>query len=164
MAQLFEHTFQEALFGVGALLALLGGILSIANGGAALSGGLMDAVSGGFAAFFLALFAGSLAGVGLAMMADALILGLRGSRMHMAVAACFSILSLLAAASSMARVEETSFPMFVLFFASLSAAGAFMLSAVVFGFSALFHSFIAKAQEREGRKASRSRSLSGHGG
>ena len=170
MAQLFEHTFQEALFGVGAILAFVGGIFSLANGGTVLQAGLMEAVSGGFAAFFLALFAGSLAGVGAAMMADALILGLRGNKAHVAVTFCFSLLSILVAASSMARAQDASFLMFVLFFAGLSASGAFMLSAAVFGFSALFHSFITKAREREsaggqgGGKPFRASKGSGQGG
>lgn len=172
MAQLFEHTFQQVLFGVGAVLLLAGGIFALSNWGTAPEAGLMEAVSNGFAAFFLALFAGSLAGVGFAMMADALILGLRGNKAHVAVSVSFSLLSLLAAASSMARAEQASFPLFVIFFAGLSASGAFMLSSAVFGFSALFHSFITQAQERESKAVrgqedgapSRTRRASGRGG
>lgn len=153
MAQLFEHTFQQALFGVGAVLALAGGIFALANGDSALGAGFAEALSYGFAAFFISLFSGSLIGVGAVMMADSLILGLRGNKAHVAVAAGFSLLSLFIAASAAADVRFSSFHMFVLFFAGLCASGAFMLSAAVFGFSALFHSFVAKAQEAQAREA-----------
>ena len=150
MAQLFEHTFQEALFGVGALLALAGAIFALANSQASIEGGFAEALSYGFTAFFLALFAGSLAGVGATMMVDALILGLRGNKAHVIAAVSFSLISLFVAASSVASPQLLDFHLFVLFFAGLSAAGAFMLSAAVFGFSALFHSFISQAAAKEG--------------
>jgi len=138
---MFEHTFQHALFGVGALLAFSGVIFAIANGTTSLSAGVAESLSYGFASFFLALFSGALIGVGIAMATDSLILGLRGNRAHVAVTAIFSLLSLLIAASSVFQPETSSFHLFVLFFAGLSASGAFMLSAALFGFSALFHSF-----------------------
>jgi len=149
MEQVFEHTFQQVLFGVGAVLALAGGVFALANGDSALGAGFAEALSYGFAAFFLSLFSGSLIGVGVVMMADALILGLRGNKAHVALAAGFSLLSLFIAASAAADARFSSFHLFVLFFAGLCASGAFMLSAAVFGFSALFHSFLAKAQARE---------------
>ncbi len=150
MSGMFDHTFQHALLGVGAFLAFAGAAFAFFNAGSALGGGLAEALSYGFAAFFISLFSGVLIGVGIAMVADSLILGLKSNKVHVAVAVGFSVLSLLIAAGAAADAQFTSFHTLVIFFAGLCASGAFLLSAAVFGFSALFHSFITRAQAEEG--------------
>ncbi len=150
MAGMFEHTFQQALFAVGAVLALVGAIFALAASPAGGDAGIAELISYGFASFFLALFSGALFGVGVAMASDALILGMRGNKSHVAACALFSILSLLIAASSVAKADSTSFYMLALFFAGLSASGAFMLSAAVFGLSALFKAYVSKAAPADG--------------
>jgi uncharacterized membrane protein YqjE len=144
MVLMFEHTFQKALFATGALLFLIGLIFAIISGTASIEGGLEEAISYGFTAFFFSMFSGSLIGVGTAMAADSLILALRGNKAHVLAAFLLSILSLLLAVASLANPALANFHLFVFFFAGISASGAFMVSAAVFGFSALFHSFLEK--------------------
>jgi hypothetical protein len=129
-------TFQQALYGVGAFLALFGGTFAIMSAGP--SGAqteFFDALAYGFTASFFALFSGVLIGIGAALFILGMLLGTKGSKAHIAGAFVFSVLSFFLGISAVAKPEASTFPMLVVFFAGLAASGAFFLSVGLFGFS-----------------------------
>lgn len=147
-ADRFGHTFQHALFGAGAFLFILGVAFGAATQGS-LSGAdsLMDALSQGFTAAFFAMFAGVLSGVGIALFADGLVLGLRGNKVHVAACALLSLLSLLLAFAPIANATGSGFFHISAFFAGVSASGALALSAAVFGLSAALRNYLSRKKE-----------------
>ena len=140
----FEHTFQKALFAVGIFLMVFGAAFATLNmGKAGGQEGVMDALSFGFNSLFFALFSGVMIGVGATLFINGLILGFRGSKLHMLLAFSFCVLSLLISATAISEVRSSSFQMLALFFSGMASAGAFLLSTVVFGFSGLLRLYLA---------------------
>ena len=141
----FEHTFQKALFAVGSILIILGTAFAVFNmGGADEQGGLLEALSFGFSAVFFALFSGVMIGVGATLFINGLILGMKGNKVHMLLAFMFFILSLLISAAVISPAQASTFPMLTLFFSGMASAGAFLLSAVIFGFSGLLRLYLSR--------------------
>ena len=133
-------TFQQALFGVGAFLILFGGIFALMSTSAqAGQQGFFDALAYGFTAAFFALFSGVLIGIGAAVFIAGMLMGVKGNTAHIALAAVFSLLSIFLAFSAIARPEDSTFPMLVVFFAGVAASGAFLTAAALFGFSGALH-------------------------
>lgn len=138
-----ELRFQQALYGVGIFLVLFGGTFALMSHGAAGgAGGFFEALSYGFTAAFFALFSGVLIGVGATLFIAGLLLGVKGNLVHIAGAFVFSILSFLLGLSAVANPEDSTFQMLVIFFAGMAAAGAFLLSAAVFGFEGVFRHLV----------------------
>ena len=147
MIDRFQHTFQHALFGVGAFLMLFGAAFAFLNyGSAEQPAGIVEAFSAGFSAFFFALFSGVLIGVGASLIIDGLILGMRGNRAHMVLAFLFCVLSVLIASLS-ATESGATFLHMIVFFGGLAASGAFLLSTVAFVFSEALHSYLARKKK-----------------
>jgi len=141
----FDHAFQGALFAVGAFLMIFGGAFAAANsGGAGSQESLMEALSFGFNSLFFALFSGVMIGVGATLFICGLILGMKGNKVHVLLAFMFFILSLLISAAVISEVRTSTFPMLTLFFSGMASAGAFLLSAVIFGFSGLLRLYLAR--------------------
>jgi len=141
----FEHTFQKALFAVGAILMMLGiAFAAFSMGRAGEQGDMLEALSFGFTAVFFALFSGVMIGVGATLFICGLILGMKGNKVHVLLAFMFFILSLLISAAVISEVRTSTFPMLTLFFSGMASAGAFLLSAVIFGFSGLLRLYLAR--------------------
>ena len=138
-----ELKFQYAIVLVGSVLLLAGTVSALANSGAtAMELDFFETLAYGFTAAFFALFSGVLIGVGTALIASGLILGLRGNRMHIALAFLFSVLSLLVALFAIAKAESFSFLSIVIFFAGMASSGALLLTSVVFAFSAALRKYM----------------------
>lgn len=145
MIDRFQHTFQHALFGVGAFLMLFGAAFAFFNyGSAEQPAGLVEAFSAGFSSFFFALFSGVLIGVGAALIIDGLILGMRGNKAHIILSFLFCVLSMLIASLSVTESQGATFLHLITFFGGLAASGAFLLSTVAFVFSEALHSYLAR--------------------
>ena len=140
-----ELKFQHALFATGAFLIIIGLAFALLNAGGAVEGaGLLESLSYGFTSVFIALFSGVLIGVGGTLVTCGLVLGLRGNVTHVLMSFMFSVLSTLIAIAAVAKAETSTFPVLVLFFAGLAAAGAFMLSAVAFGLSGALRNYLTR--------------------
>ncbi len=129
-------TFQQALYGAGAFLALFGGTFAIMSSGpTGAQAEFFEALSYGFTASFFALFSGVLIGVGAALFIVGMLLGTKSNKAHLAGAFIFSVMSFLLGISAIANPADSTFPMLVVFFAGLASSGAFFISAALFGFS-----------------------------
>lgn len=138
-----ELSFKNALFAAGLALMAIGIGFGVANmGGASGSSDLVEAISFGFASLFISFFSGSLIGVGMALVLNGFIVGIRGAKVHVLAALGFALLSLLVSASSVASPASVSFPLFVLFFSGLSATGAFLISAVLFALPHILRGYL----------------------
>jgi len=136
-------SFRQALFGVGAFLILFGGAFALMTSAASgAQQGFFEALSSGFTSAFFALFSGVLIGVGSTLFIVGMLLGIKGNAAHITGAFVFSILSMLIAVSAVANPAQTTFPMLVVFFAGMAAAGAFLLAAVIFALSSAMKSYL----------------------
>jgi len=135
--------FQHALFIAGAVLIIIGVFSLIAGGISAASGlGMLDAFARGFDTIFLALFAGVLIGVGIALVGNGLLLHLLGNKKHIFISAMFSLLFL--SLSTFAVFFRDASPLFVIvcFFVCISASGVFLFTSLWYALSSAARKYL----------------------
>jgi len=136
--------FRQALLGVGAFLMVLGIASAFITGpsAAAPSGDLVEILSSGVYSAFMALFSGIPIGVGAALAVNSLSFYLRGNHSHIALSFIFSVVCVAVALASVADMKNSSYSLLVLFFAGMSAAAAFLFSAVAFALSGALSTYV----------------------
>ncbi|MCX8195161.1 MAG: hypothetical protein N3G22_03595 [Candidatus Micrarchaeota archaeon] len=106
---------------------------------------IVDLISFGFTSFFFSIFAGVLIGVGIALIANSFILRAKGNLTHVVLSFISFVVSVLVAIAAVYPSSWFAFHFAVLFFAGMSAAGAFLISTIAFVLSdAMKHHFLRK--------------------
>ncbi len=149
-----ELKFQHALYGVGAALVLLGfGVAVFRALSPGVSSDLADLISTGFTSAFFALFSGVLMGVGISLFINGLSFSLRGNAIHIVLSIFLLLAFAVAGIVSISDAKNVAFHTLAIFFACMSAAGAFLLSALAFALSGLLGDYAAAHPPEHGTPA-----------
>jgi len=136
------HSFQDALLEAGIALVAIGIIAMLLISGAPQAGSLYESLSQSVAHAFVALFSGILIGVGITLVADCFILNLKSRALRAASTLIPAVLFAGMAIWSIAS-PKTDFWLIALFFSSLSASGAFILTGIIISLSGAAKSFLS---------------------
>lgn len=133
--------FQSALFGVGALLALIGLAVGLmASGQLEQAADFSDALSAGVTSSFFALFSGVLIGIGAALVAAGAMLFARQRTARIAAALLLCFASLVLSAGVLGSPGGFGFALLLAFFSAIVFSGAMLAAAVAFSLSGMVNS------------------------
>ena len=129
--------FRNALFGVGALLVIIGiAVGFMAGGEIEQANDISTALSAGVTSSFFAVFAGVLIGIGTVLLCAGLLVAAEPRPLRVGVPFALSVACAIAAAA-LSQPAAFGFPSLLALIALMAAAGAFLLIAVAFSLSDL---------------------------